>query len=231
MPDEKPLSQQIVGDLKNDILFGRLLPGEKVPSQRVLAQQLGVSRATLREAFTQLELEGLIETRHGTASRCRNLLEHRFERSLEGAGDNFEFQRQVMEARAALEGEAAYYAALRASDGELVQLDAEFNRMQARSADTTLAKAKADLSFHMLIAQSSHNLLIISFSQIFYNRYFNAIYGVLSRTLKKFGRYPDGISSQHSEIHKALMQRDAETARRVAREHILYTLRSLEKTE
>lgn len=213
------------------MLFGRLLPGVKMPSQRELATEYGVARSTVREAFTQLELQGLIETRQGSASRCRNLLEPHFELSLEGIGDNFDFQRQVMEARAALEGEAAFYAARRASDEQLQKLDEEFHRMQARSEETTLAKAKADLTFHMQIAESSHNLLIISFSQIFYSRYFNAIYGVLSRTLKKFGRYPDGISAQHAQIHKALMNRDADDARRVARDHILYTLKSLERTE
>lgn len=231
MSEEELLSQQVMRTLRDRILFGDITPGQKIPSQRQLAMHHGVSRATVREAYTMLEQQGLIETSQGASSRCRNLLEPYFRQSLEGVGDNYEFQRQVMEARAALEGEAAFYAALRASDQQLEALDAEFRRMQARSEDTTLAKAKADLSFHMQIAQSSHNLLIISFSQIFYNRYFNAIYGVLSRTLKKFGRYPEGISSQHSEIHRALMNRDADTARRVAREHILYTLRSLEKTE
>jgi len=229
--DEQLLSQSLMRDLRDQILFGEIVPGQKIPSQRVLATEHQVSRATVREAFTLLEQQGLIETNQGAASRCCNLLEPHFKLTLEGVGDNFEFQRQVMEARAALEGEAAFYAALRASDDQLQKLDEEFYRMQARSEDTTLAKAKADLTFHMQIAESSHNLLIISFSQIFYSRYFNAIYGVLSRTLKKFGRYPDGISKQHAQIHKALMNRDAETARRVAQDHILYTLRSLEKTE
>mgnify|MGYP001949589975 FL=1 len=231
MSDEQRLSQTIVQQLRDKILFGQIVPGEKMVSQRQLSAEHQVSRSTVREAFTQLEQQGLIETRHGAASRCCNLLEPHFKLTLEGVGDNFEFQRQVMEARAALEGEAAYYAAQRATDEQLQRLDEEFHRMQARSEDTTLAKAKADLTFHMQIAESSHNLLIISFSQIFYSRYFNAIYGVLSRTLKKFGRYPDGISAQHSQIHKALMNRDADTARRAAEEHILYTLRSLEKTE
>ncbi|MGB0466774.1 MAG: FadR/GntR family transcriptional regulator [Pontibacterium sp.] len=231
MSDNQPLKRQIIKRLKHDIIFGQIMPGEKIPSQRVLASTFDVSRSTVREACTQLEEEGLIKTRPGAASVCCNLLESHFQLSLEGVGDNFEFQRQVMEARASLEGEAAFYAAHRATDEELAALDKEYQKMQGRSEDTTLAKAKADLTFHMKIAESSHNLLIISFSQIFYSRYFNAIYGVLSRTLKKFGRYPDGIRAQHSQIHKALMSRDAEATRKAARDHILYTIRTLEKTE
>jgi len=82
-----------------------------------------------------------------------------------------------------------------------------------------------------MIAEASHNLLVISFSQIFYNRYFNAIYGVLDRTLKKFGRYPDGISAQHTQIYQALLNRDADQAKKVAVEHIDYTRRQLAEVE
>ncbi len=226
------LGEKLIEEIKREILFGNMLPGRKLTSQRQLAEKYNLSRATVREAVLQLELEGLIETRQGTASVCRNLLEPHFNLPFEGLGDNLDFQLQVMEMRAAIEGEAAYFAAQRASEKELEQLDQEFRRMQQRSAgETTLSKAKADLTFHMMIAESSHNLLLVSFSQIFYSRYFNAIYGVLTRTLKKFGRYPDGISQQHAQIHQALMNRNAEAARNAAREHIDYTRRQLEDAE
>lgn len=226
------LSAQLSEQLQEKILFGEICPGQKLPSQRQLAENLQLSRATVREAVQDLELKGLIETFHGGGSICRNLLESHFDMPLEGLGENTEFQIQVMEMRAALEGEAAYYAAKRASDEQLEQIALEFEAMQLRSAGhTTLAKAKADLRFHMMIAEASHHLLVISFSQIFYGRYFNAIYGVLDRTLKKFGRYPDGIRKQHSQIYQALLNREAEQARQLASEHINYTRRLLVESE
>lgn len=215
------------------MLRGEIRPGDTMPSQRGLAEKYGLSRSTVREAFFQLEVQGLIDTRHGAVCRARNLLASHLDMPLEGVGDNPEFQLQVLEARAALEGEAAWYAAKRASDDELVALSQEYHRMQARSrtGETTLAKAKDDLRFHTMIAEASHHLLIISFSQIFYERYFNAIYGVLNRTLIRYGRYPDGIRAQHASIHQALQQRDSESARVAAQEHILYTRRQLEGVE
>lgn len=226
------LSQELSQILQEDILFGKISPGQKIPSQRVLAERYQLSRATVREAIQDLELRGLVETYQGGGTVCRNLLETHFDLPLEGIGDNFEFQVQVMEMRAALEGEAAFYAAQRATDSQLERIDQEYQMMQARSSgNTTLSKAKADLRFHMMIAEASHHLLVISFSQIFYSRYFNAIYGVLDRTLKKFGRYPDGISSQHSQINQALQSREADTARKVAIEHIDYTRCLLMDTE
>lgn len=233
MPGKDLRRLALLQDLKEKLLFGEFVPGSKMPSQRVLAIDYQLSRATVREVFTDLESQGLIETQQGAASRCCNLLAHHMDIPMEGLGDNLEFQLQVLEVRAELEAGAAYYAAERASDQQLDALAVEYKQMQKRSSEgeTTLAKAKADLRFHMLIAESCHHLLLVSFSQIFYSRYFNAIYGVLNRTLVKHARYPDGIRAQHQQIHQSIQQRDAKAARHAAREHILYTKRLLEQSE
>ncbi|MDO6564151.1 FCD domain-containing protein [Amphritea sp. 1_MG-2023] len=227
------LSDELLQQLKESLFSGALLPGAELQSQRRMSEGLAVSRSTVREAVGQLEAEGYVEIRQGGKTRVKNLLEPHFNLPLgegKALGDNPEFQRQVLEVRAMLEGEAAYYASLRASDEQLAALDKEYRQMLQRGQrETTLAKAKEDLRFHMMIAESSHHLLIISFSQLFYTRFFNAIYGVLTRTLKTYGRYPEGIRAQHSAIHQAIMNRDAEAARRAASEHILYTRRHLEK--
>lgn len=230
---EKLLTHQtLLASLRRDILSGYYVPGSAIASERSLVNQSGLSRSTVREVIKTLELDGLITTRHGGRSLCNNLLEGRVEMPIEGAGDRLEFQLQVMEVRAFLEGEAAFFTALRATDQQLLAIEEEFMRMQKRNqGETTLEKAKADLNFHMLIAESCHHLLVTSFSQLFYARYFNAIYGVLHRTLSKFGRYPDGIRQQHEHIFHAIKRRDPEEAKSVAREHILYTRRLLEETE
>lgn len=227
------LSENLLLSLKESLYSGELLPGAELQSQRRMSESYGMSRSTVREAIGQLEAEGYIDIRHGGKTRVNNLLEPHFNMPLEGIGglgDTPEFQRQVLDVRAMLEGEAAFYAASRATDQQLQALDQEYQLMQQRGQrETTLEKAKEDLRFHMMIAESSHHLLIISFSQLFYTRFFNAIYGVLDRTLKRFGRYPDGIRLQHSAIHQAIMARDADTARKTAVEHILYTRRHLEE--
>lgn len=226
------LSEALLQQLKESLFSGELLPGEELESQRRMSEVRGLSRSTVREAVVQLEAEGYVEVRQGGKTRVKNLLEPYFNMPVEGVkalGDNADFQRQVMDVRAMLEGEAAFYAATRATDVQLQALDAEYQLMQQRGqGETTLEKAKDDLRFHMMIAESSHHLLIICFSQLFYTRFFNAIYGVLTRTLQKYGRYPDGIRAQHGTIHQAIMAREAENARTAAIEHILYTRRHLE---
>ncbi|MBU2967392.1 FadR/GntR family transcriptional regulator [Amphritea sp. 2_MG-2023] len=226
------LSDDLLQQLKESLFTGALLPGAELMSQRRMSESFGVSRSTVREAVGQMEAQGYVDVRHGGKTRVKNLLEPHFNMPLgegKALGDNPEFQRQVLDVRAMLEGEAAFYTAQRATDDQLKALDAEYRKMQQRGQrETTLAKAKEDLRFHMMIAESSHHLLIIAFSQLFYTRFFNAIYGVLSRTLKTSGRYPEGIRAQHGAIHQAIMNRDAEAARHAASEHILYTRRHLD---
>jgi DNA-binding FadR family transcriptional regulator len=218
--------------LRHEIISGSIIPGQVLPSQRQLVDEFSLARSSVREVVQQLELDGLISTTHGGRSICQNVMVQYIDMPVEGLGDNLAFQLQVMEARAFLEGEAAYFAALRATDQQLEDIAREFERMQIRSKGlTTLDKAKADLRFHTMIAESTHHVLITSFSQLFYNRYFNAIYGVLNRTLIKFGRYPDGIRMQHELIYQALHKRDADQAKKMASEHVLYTRNLLESTD
>lgn len=216
----------LVDELERRLLFGDIIPGQKLPAQRSLAQTYGVSRASVREAVCELQNRGLVETYHGGGSFSRNLLEADYPADQGASGTAL--QQQVMEMREMLEGEAAYFAALRATRSQRQALSREYGRMRERgSGETTLRKAKADLTFHMLIAESSHHLLVISISQVLYTKYFNAIYGVLAHTLRQTGRYPPGIGAQHEEIHRAVLAGDAEGARRAAREHIAYTRRQM----
>ncbi len=223
------LVAQLVDELERKLLFGDIIPGDKLPAQRAMAQGFGVSRATVREAVFTLESRGLVETFHGGGSVCCNLLESGYpEPEVKEGGGSRELQQQVMEMREMLEGEAAYFAARRATPAQREALSLEYARMRERgSGETTLRKAKADLTFHMLIAESSHHLLVVSLSQVLYTRYFNVIYAVLSRTLRKTGRYPPGIGAQHEEIYRAVLAGEAERARRAAREHIAYTRQQL----
>lgn len=232
--DENNRKAVITAELERMILRADVLPGARLPSQRRLVSHYGVARSTVREAMTDLELRGLVRINHGGGSQVVNLLEKYFPTTeITPEQATLALQLEVLEAREALEGEAAYYAALRASDREREALAAEYRRMCERAVgETTLRKAKADLTFHQLIADSCHNLLITSISQQLYSKYFHAIYAVLSGTLRKTGSYPPGISRQHALIFEALMACDADAARCAAAEHVAYTRRHLlESTE
>src|SRR2546430_16328155 len=70
------VSDQVFRALLEAVLAGRYAPGEKLPPQRALAADLGVTMSSLREALKRLEQMGLVEVRHGDAMRVRDWREH-----------------------------------------------------------------------------------------------------------------------------------------------------------
>jgi len=224
------LSEKLSQKLQKLIFDGVICPRQKLTSQRQLADENKVSVKTVREAIQALELKGMVETYRNGQTVCRNLIEPHVDFPQEQIDDSLEFQIQIMEFRAVLEGEAAYYAALRASDDQLEKLHLEYAAMQARNdGQTPLAKAKTDLNIHMMIAQASHNLLVISFSQIFYERYLNVFYDVLAKILKKPKYSPERFGAQYKQLCEALLNRDALSAKTSAVEHINYARSLLEE--
>src|SRR3954463_16723282 len=76
MPPRGLVSDQVFGTLLEALLSGRYAPGEKLPTQRALAADLGVTMSSLREALKRLEQMGLVEARQGDAMRVRDWREH-----------------------------------------------------------------------------------------------------------------------------------------------------------
>ena len=115
------LYKQIVLQLQQEILSGRLTPGDRLPAERDLATQFGVSRASVREALSVLQSRGFIESRQGGGTIVRSTSEsalgtplgHQLSRSGSAI-------RNPLEVRYIFEPQTAYLAAERANDEETV---------------------------------------------------------------------------------------------------------------
>ncbi|WP_256415756.1 FadR/GntR family transcriptional regulator [Marinobacterium sp. xm-d-564] len=198
--------------------------GETLPSESRLAAHFSVSRSAIREAMSELLAAGLLIKQQGRLTRLVNPLESVVLNLPVKADPTLNDVRDVLELRAFIESVAAGCCAENASKTQIAIIRSEFEKMQLRSQkNTTLIRAKADLQFHMLIAKYSHNLVVASLSELFYNRYFSSIYKALDLTLKRYGRYPERINPQHQQIFSALEQGDRLAAQEAAREHVLYT--------
>ena len=154
-PGERPLVSRAVSDhLQAMILRGGLKPGDKLPSQRDLADQLGVSRPSLREAISVLEVMGLVEVRVGSGvyvnQRAARAPLWRFSERCS--------PRDVYEARDGLESHAAHLAAQRCDEAGAARLFAATDAMRdALAADDIPAMAAADATFHDLIFDLAAN--------------------------------------------------------------------------
>ena len=110
------LSDGIVERIETLVLEGSLRPGERLPAERALAEEFGVSRPSVREAIQKLVARGLLVSRHGGGTFVNNTLGASFrDPMIELLGRNPEAQRDLIEFRHTLEGACAYYAAQRAT--------------------------------------------------------------------------------------------------------------------
>lgn len=155
------LSDVILEQLENMILEGSLAAGQKLPPERELAKQFDVSRPSLREAIQKLEAKGLVTRRQGGGTYVKNQLEGGMTDPLfELISKHPESQFDLLEFRHALEGIAAYYAALRGTTTDYAKIQTSFDLIMAEEGNIE-AKAKAINSFHFSIAEASHNVVLL----------------------------------------------------------------------
>ena len=142
------VSDQVFRALCDDILSGRYEPGEKLPTQRRLAAELGVNMASIREAVKRLEQLRLVEVRHGDAMRVRDwradggldVIAHVLFRA---GGVDRDTLASLLEARRLMLAEAARLAAARREDHQAVRLE----ELAARFADAPEAAAAQAIDF------------------------------------------------------------------------------------
>lgn len=222
------ISDSVAAALETRILEGSLKPGDRLPAERELALELGVSRPSLREAMQKLVSKGLLVTRHGGGTHVTDRLEAPFvdpwQDMLQGHPN---LQGDLLEFRDMLEGQAACLAAERATPADLERVDAAYAALDAAYAAGDLAASIAtDVAFHQAIAEAAHNVLIGHLSASL----LRLIHGHISRSLEHLQARPQRwqeLRAQHSDIRQAIRQRQPEAAAAAARAHIDFVRRSM----
>ena len=145
----------IVQQIKDQIKKGILKPGEKLPSERKLADLLRVSRASIREAIQALAFSGYLEVIQGKGTYILEIATQ-YDEIVKFFSEFSNYSLDyLMEARIMLEGEFARLAALNASQEEIDVIEKIFNEI-AKSKDLNSFVVK-DLEFHLTIAKATHN--------------------------------------------------------------------------
>lgn len=217
------LSQSVVRQIEQLILRGILRPGERLPSERDLAEQLGVSRPSLRDALAELSERGLLTSRAGSGVFVADVLGSAFSPALiqlfashdEAVSDYIAFRRDI-------EGLAAERAARRGSETDLRVIDTIFRKMEAAHQKRDPSdEAQLDAEFHMAIIEASHNVIMLHMLRsmfdllrqgVFYNR----------QMLFRNRMTRDQLLDQHRAMNQAIQARDAAAARAAVEAHLTY---------
>ncbi|MBU2886708.1 FadR family transcriptional regulator [Gilvimarinus agarilyticus] len=202
------VAEQLSGLVKD----GTLKPGDKFPAERDLAERLGVSRPTIREAMIAMELSGIIEIRTGSGIYVSDT-KPKLDTGDKGVGP-FE----ILEIRYILEAEACALAAARITDEEIAKLKVALQDM-AEEEKHEDASEKADWTFHKIIADASQNSAISAVVDWLWQlRNESELSTAFLERLRKEGVHPS--IDDHKRIIEALEQRNPEKARNAMRVHI-----------
>lgn len=206
------LYQRLAKTLYAEIVGGRYAIGDRLPAERELSIEHGISRPAVREALIALEVQGLIEVRVGSGAYIINIPGRRDQPAF--AISAFE----IVEARIVFESESAALAAGHITDEELAELDQLVLEIARENLDIDVTEI-ADFAFHITIAKASRNAAIVqTVEQLWQLRSTSPESALLHRKARSAKVRP--IVAEHEAIVHALRSRDATAARNAMRAHL-----------
>jgi GntR family transcriptional regulator, transcriptional repressor for pyruvate dehydrogenase complex len=154
------LYEEVAARIRDLIAEGELRPGQALPSERKLAEQFKVGRAVIREAIRQLEVSGLVESRHGGGNYVREVtVEHLVAPIASVLNGISHLREELMDARLFFEPQIARAAAARATPEDLRLLEDVIRRQEEHAANGK-SGAEEDAEFHDLLARATHNTVV-----------------------------------------------------------------------
>jgi GntR family transcriptional regulator, transcriptional repressor for pyruvate dehydrogenase complex len=209
-------TEAVVESIKERLLSGEFGPGDRLPSEQEMLKEYSVSRLTLRESLARLAAVGIIEVRHGKGAYVKSTI------SIPALDDvlipmfpqnDINRMNDLVEARNLIESEIAAKAAIIRTDKQIAQLESLLETNMDIIDDVELF-AERDYAFHLALANIAGN------------QFFLAMYQALHRQIRAFLiQYALSLDSRqealerHRPILNAIIDRDVDTARQLAREH------------
>jgi GntR family transcriptional regulator, transcriptional repressor for pyruvate dehydrogenase complex len=205
--------------LISHVVQGNWKPGDRIPPERELCQQLGIARTSLREALKAMELVGMLDSRVGDGTFVCPRSEF-LSRPLLWAftGADHEELHDIMEARTIIEENLAGLAAQRASNQEIASINQAVQMMRDSIARGE-SILEADMAFHLAISTAAQNDVLRNAVQLLRNLTRQWIYFKLL-----LPDVPRIVLKRHEAIYKAIAKRKPAAARNAMRRHLEETM-------
>jgi GntR family transcriptional repressor for pyruvate dehydrogenase complex len=220
------LSDQVADALASEIGAGRLVAGDKLPTEVALAAQFSVSRTVVREAVSRLKSLGMVDSRQGSGVYVREAGIPPLNFEGRDAGSK-EAVIQIAEARRAMEAEVAELAALRRTRDDVQRI---------RQAVAAIEKAVAaggdgvreDVAFHRCVAEAARNPFLLDTLQ-YLGRFLQGATRVTRANEARRADFAREVREEHRQIVLAIEAGDGAAARQAAREHMDNAIRRIEQ--
>jgi len=221
-------SEEVVAQLREMIHRGELRPGDRLPPERDLAKQLGVSRPTLRAGISSLAAVGVLQPRRGAGTF---VVEAEGSPALDSSPLRLmaSLQRftpaEMFEARRSLEMAIAGLAAERATGDQMASMSEEITGMFA-SLDEPEQFLVHDMRFHQTVAAASGNRILTALM----NMVATILFEVRSKTVKR-ARDLKESAEMHRSIYRAIRDRNPDSASDAMRDHLMLAQKAQEEEE
>ena len=214
-PRNQPISRQIADKIQQVVMDGNLLPGDRLPSERQLADDLNVSRNMIREAVALLEERGIVSIQVGSGIYVTEARTDTVTRTLSIYAQRKQVTvAQMFEVRWALEVENARFAATNALPRHLQQLSDALRGMEEHKKNID-EFARIDITFHQILARASQNplfpVLLDTITDMLYDQ------AVLATNMPGAAEV---ALNHHCNIFQAIQNKDADGARAAMCAHL-----------
>ena len=211
------LDQQIAEQLRMLITAGEFTPGSRLPAERDLAKQLGVSRPSVREALIALEVEGWVEVRTGSGVYVQDRSNSTAARGNPIASNEWG-PLELIRARRVVEGEIAAIAAAQARRKDIAAMRLALAEM-VRDADAGTLPIEGDRAFHSAIVHSTGNIVLIETVHTFWDSRRGPLFERLGDYFETVASWRSAIA-EHTAILDAIVAHDAPGARAAMHAHM-----------
>lgn len=210
--------QAVIQQIKQAIEQGEILPGEKLPSERTLAETLGVSRTSIKEAMTVLESTGVIDVRPGVGMFVREESERslllKFSLILDEKEEKLD---DLIELRQAIEGDAAFYAAIRITEEQKMKLTAIYEKLVEKEKRAEVA-TEEDFQFHYTIVEAANNPLMLEVMNLVSDKMMDSVTEIRNFSIQH-DQLNEQVVKEHEKIYEAIIHHQPEEARKAMWEH------------
>ena len=222
------VADKVAQQLKKLISDGVVKVGGRLPPERELAEQMGVSRASVREALQQLEMQGMLEIVHGGGSIVRNITGEEIRKTLELVLERDPKRvLELAELRAFMEAWAAKEAAKHRTETELETMRGYLEEME-RDFEKGQIRYDGDFKYHTEIAAATHNTIYL---HLIDNIYHLISYSIKVHREEVFTARGDQetILNHHRHIYDAIRDRNPEAAESAMKEHLAFVVREFKR--
>jgi GntR family transcriptional regulator, transcriptional repressor for pyruvate dehydrogenase complex len=221
---------QVVDKILAIVSSGAVRPGERLPTERELAIRLHVSRPTVREAISALEVLGVLESRvgSGTTVVTSDLRNASADRVL-GLASELESPLEIVEARLLLEMPLVDLAARRASPEAIAEIRARLEQMQREFDADGVFSLESDRDFHMAIAKAAENRLMERLVSLVYDVANQVLWANVRNRLMSQAGLAARYLAEHRTLAELIARHDGDGARaqlQVHIEHVVHDVQS-----